>query len=114
MGAAQRLRKTTEEVFESPEPVAERREPVLAPRSRRAFSPLDKLLCELRPDLKDLFRAHDVAPHVAERLLDETLRSLSWKWDEVRNRQAWLMTILKRKCVCLADKSEQQPWDGLG
>lgn len=88
---------------------------VFASGRRRAVSPLDKLLCAVRPDLKDLFLLHGVSSVVAERLVAETLRALSWKWDEVRNRQDWLLTILDRKCSCLADQEkEQKPWDGLG
>ncbi len=81
----------------------------------RTVGPLATLLRELRPSIEDLFLLHKVPAKVAERLLRETLQALAWKWEAVRNRQAWLLAILERKCVTLLEAAEdQQPWDGLG
>ena len=89
-------------------------EQVFRSNQKRTIGPLEKLLCDLRPEIEDLFVLHSVPPEVAERILRETLQALAWKWEAVRNRQAWLLAILERKCACLADGTEQQPWDGLG
>ncbi len=80
----------------------------------RTVGPLSTLLRELRLSMEDLFLLHKVPPTVAERLLRETLQALAWKWEAVRNRQAWLLAILERKCATSEEAAEQQPWDGLG
>ena len=80
----------------------------------RTIGPLLTLLRELRPSMEDLFVVHKVPPTTAEPLLRETLQSLAWKWEVVRNRQAWLLAILERKCATVKEATDQQPWDGLG
>ncbi len=80
----------------------------------RTVGPLLNLLRELRPSMEDLFVAQKVPPRVAEPLLRETLQSLAWKWEAVRNRQDWLLAILGRKCATAKEAADQQPWDGLG
>ena len=89
-------------------------EPVFRQNLERTIGPLERLLSELRPNIEDLFLVHEVPPPIAERLLRETLQTLAWKWEAVRNRNAWMLAILERKCATLAEESDRQPWDGLG
>jgi hypothetical protein len=90
-------------------------EEVFRSNQERTIGPLEALLRELRPSIEDLFVLHAVPAPVAERLLRETLQTLAWKWEAVRNRQAWLLAILERKCVYASEvETERQPWDSLG
>jgi hypothetical protein len=89
-------------------------EQIFRSNQQRTLGPLEVLLRELRPSIEDLFVLHEIPVTSAERLLRETLQTLAWKWESVRNRRAWVLAILERKCTSYHQDSERQPWDDLG
>jgi hypothetical protein len=90
-------------------------EQVFRSNQQQTLGPLEVLLRELRPSIEDLFVLHEIPVPTAERLLRETLQTLAWKWESVRNRRAWVLAILERKCTCFHNnEAERQPWDDFG
>jgi hypothetical protein len=39
-------------------------------------------------------------------MLHETLRVLVWKWEAIRNREAYLTAVLERKCRAFASRPQ--------
>lgn len=67
-----------------------------------AGSPFTRFLREVRPRVEEILDRSGLPAEQAEDLLSETLRVLVWKWETVRNREAWLLAVLERKCCALA------------
>lgn len=65
-----------------------------APTSHR----LTEFLLQVRPRVDQLLEAHGVAGEEAVALLETTVHVLVWKWESIRNREAWLLAVLERKC----------------
>lgn len=68
----------------------------------KAESPLAELLRTAGPKAEGLFSLYRLAPQVVEALLRDTVETLVWKWETVRDREAWLLAVLQRKCEILS------------
>lgn len=65
-----------------------------APTSHR----LTEFLLHVQPRVDLLLASHGVAGQEALELLEATVHVLVWKWESIRDREAWLLAILERKC----------------
>ena len=74
-----------------------------------ASSPLLRLLRSSQHGLETIFRDHGVSPEAAEIVLREVLRTLVWKWETVRNREAWLLAVTDRRCASISTSPPQTP-----
>jgi hypothetical protein len=57
---------------------------------------LDQFLDRLRPKIARLFERRAVPQEEAERRLREALIRLLYRWDGIRDREAWLLAALKK------------------
>lgn len=73
-----------------------------ADRSQRPAGPLVDFLRSVQPKVEEVLARHEVPEGQAEEILRSTLQILVWKWESVRNREAWLLAVLERKCSLLA------------
>jgi hypothetical protein len=71
----------------------------------RAEGPLALFLRQVRPRVEELLGRYRVPEAAAAAMLHETLQVLVWKWETVRNREAWLTAVLERKCRTFASQS---------
>lgn len=68
---------------------------------RAGGRPLGEFLTRVRPKIKRLLARYHIPELAAEQVLRETLQVLVWKWETVKNREAWLLAVLERKCILL-------------
>lgn len=66
--------------------------------SERPDRPIEELLDRLRPQATRLLARHRIPHEDAEDLLQETLFALVFKWDAVRNPEAWFLSTLRSRC----------------
>lgn len=60
--------------------------------------PADAFLLRLHPRMLRAVAELGIPPEDAEDLLQETLVALVFKWDTVRNPEAWLFSTLRNRC----------------
>ena len=75
---------------------------------RKLSGPLVEFLYAVQPKAEELFRRYEIDVAQAEEVLTATIQVLVWKWETVRNREAWLLAVLDRKCRLLASATEDQ------
>lgn len=63
-----------------------------------ADRPFEALLLRLRPEMTRILKRHAVPREDAEDLLQETFFALVFKWDRIRNPEAWLLATLRNRC----------------
>lgn len=68
------------------------------PREGRVAGPFAGFLVRVRPRVEELLARHRLPAAEAEAILRSTLQVLVWKWESVRDREAWLMAVMERKC----------------
>lgn len=68
------------------------------PKQGRTAGPLAGFLARVRPQVEELLVRYRIPASAAEEILQATLQVLVWKWESVRNREAWLMAVMERKC----------------
>lgn len=73
---------------------------------------LDQLLEKLRPQIVALFQDHGVSPAEMERLIDEALLALSYRWGRIPNREWWLLDTLGKAAWRHGDPSPKEPGHG--
>lgn len=73
-----------------------RRVPETAPPPK---PPLDELLREIRPKLYRLVRGFGIPEEDSEDLIQNTLLALVFRWDQVRNPDAWVVGTVKKNCL---------------
>lgn len=64
----------------------------------QASPPVEALLLRVQPEIDKVFARHAVPGSDAEDLLQETLFALIYKWDDIRNPEAWLLATLQNRC----------------
>jgi RNA polymerase sigma factor (sigma-70 family) len=64
-----------------------------------ADRPFEALLIRLRPEMKRILKRHAVPHEDAEDLLQDTFFNLVFKWDRIRNPEAWLLATLRNRCI---------------
>lgn len=64
-----------------------------------ADRPFEALLARLRPAMAGILEQHEIPPEDAEDLLQETFFALAFKWESVRNPDAWLLSTLRNRCL---------------
>jgi hypothetical protein len=72
---------------------------------------LDRVTEEVRPDLDDLFRRHEISQVDAERLLREALMRLAYQWNRIRNRSWWLLDSIETAVRELSQPSTPEDFD---
>lgn len=72
---------------------------------RRAESPFAEFLRTVGPKAERLIGCYRLAPDAAEAVLHDTVETLVWKWETIRDRETWLLAVLQRKCEVLASTS---------
>jgi hypothetical protein len=72
---------------------------------------LRRLIDRLRPRIARLFERHGVSTAEAESRVTEALSRLSYRWDQVRDRERWLLTALKKDLVARPGESSKEPRD---
>jgi hypothetical protein len=75
---------------------------------RRAESPFAEFLRTVGPKAQRLIGRYRLAPDAAEAVLRDTVETLVWKWETVRDRETWLLAVLQRKCEVLSSSSNIQ------
>jgi RNA polymerase sigma-70 factor, ECF subfamily len=63
-----------------------------------ADQPFEALLLRLRPEMTRILKHQAIPPEDAEDLLQETFFALVFKWDSIRNPEAWLLSTLRNRC----------------
>lgn len=63
-----------------------------------ADRPFEALLLRLRPEMTRILKDQAIPPEDAEDLLQETFFALVFKWDGIRNPEAWLLSTLRNRC----------------
>jgi DNA-directed RNA polymerase specialized sigma24 family protein len=56
------------------------------------------LLERLWPRVRALFELHHVPAADAERLIQDTLLALLYKWESIANHEYWLLKTLEHRC----------------
>ncbi|HEX4952170.1 MAG TPA: hypothetical protein VF017_02090 [Thermoanaerobaculia bacterium] len=59
------------------------------------------LVDRLRPQVSEVFTRHQVPEHDAERIVQELVIALLYKWDGITNHEHWLLKTLEQKCLRL-------------
>lgn len=67
--------------------------------SSEEVSALEALIEEMRPRIRHVFMRHSIPPDDAEDLLQETLLATCLKWDTIAVRDAFILGVLRRKCL---------------
>lgn len=62
-------------------------------------SALEALIEEMRPRIRHVFTRHSIPPDDAEDLLQETLLATCLKWDTIAIKDAFILGVLRRKCL---------------
>jgi hypothetical protein len=57
-----------------------------------------ELVLRLRPEIQRLLAEFEVPEREATEILREIVVLLSYRWDRVANREAWLLATLRRRC----------------
>lgn len=57
------------------------------------------LLRRLHPRLRRILARHVIPAEDAEDLLQDTLFALVFKWEQIRNHEAWLLSTLRNRCL---------------
>lgn len=61
--------------------------------------PFEALLLRLQPQMARVLRSHTIPQQDAEDLLQEAFFTLVFKWDTIRNPEAWLLSTLRNRCL---------------
>lgn len=78
------------------------------PREGRVAGPLVGFLQRIRPGVEEMLARYQIPAAEAEEILRTTLQVLAWKWESVRDREAWLMAVMERKCrLAAVDRSKR-------
>ncbi|HRC86827.1 MAG TPA: hypothetical protein PK413_14560 [Thermoanaerobaculia bacterium] len=72
---------------------------------------LAEFLDSVRPQIEEIFVRHSVLPERASEILSDTLAILVWRWEAIRNREAWLLAMIERKARASATDRPAQPWE---
>jgi hypothetical protein len=72
---------------------------------------LAEFLDSVKVRIEEIFVAHAVPAEAAADILSETLSILVWRWETIRNREAWLIAMVERKARLASGKSPVDPWD---
>lgn len=64
-----------------------------------AERPFEALLERLRPQATRVLTRNRIPREDAEDILQETLFALVFKWDSLRNPEAWLLSTLRNRCL---------------
>ena len=70
--------------------------------------PLAELLRRLQPDAERLFARFRLPAADAERILQEVALVLTYRWDRIADRDAWLLATLHRRCRRWAEERDAQ------
>ncbi|HEX5761243.1 MAG TPA: hypothetical protein VF121_18815 [Thermoanaerobaculia bacterium] len=60
--------------------------------------PLAELLRRLQPDVERLLARFRIPEREAERILHEVMLVLTYRWDRIADKDAWLLATLHRRC----------------
>lgn len=74
--------------------------------------PLAELLQRLQPDAEALFTRFRLPAADAERILHEVALVLTYRWDRIADKDAWLRATLHRRCQRWAegrDRAQEPP-----
>lgn len=76
-------------------------------------APVDSLLRRLRPEITKILTRQAIPGSDAEDLLQEALVALVYKWDAVRNPEAWLLATLQSRCAIYWRRRREDPLDAV-
>jgi DNA-directed RNA polymerase specialized sigma24 family protein len=68
--------------------------------------PIGELLHRLRPEVERLLASYEIPEPEAAELLQEVLVVLSYRWERVADREAWLLATLRRRCQRWCDERD--------
>ncbi len=68
----------------------------------KAEGPFVEFLRTVQPKATRLMESYCLAPEATSSIFHDTLETLVWKWETVRDRESWLLAVLQRKCELLA------------
>ncbi|MFW6012161.1 MAG: sigma-70 family RNA polymerase sigma factor [bacterium] len=74
----------------------------------RPDSRVEGLLRSLQPRMAKILARHAVPPDDAEDLLQDTLFALVYKWDGIRNPEAWLLATLDNRCKIYRNHRDEE------
>lgn len=75
---------------------------------RQPDPPFEAFLRRLDSKISRVLARHAVPSSDAEDLLQETLFALVFKWDTIRNHEAWLLSTLQNRCVIYWRKRNEE------
>jgi RNA polymerase sigma factor (sigma-70 family) len=82
-------------------------------RSQAGPPPVEALLQRLRPEIAEVFSDQAIPSSDAEDLLQETLYALVFKWEGIRNPEAWLLSTLKNRCSIYRRNREENLFEAV-
>jgi hypothetical protein len=63
---------------------------------------LVELVESLQPELDPIYAAHCLTSAQAEAVLFESMTALGLRWHKIKDRRAWLLSRIERRCQALA------------
>ncbi len=72
---------------------------------------LRRLLDGLQPRIASLLERHGVSELEAETRVREALTRLAYRWDQIRDRERWLLDVLRKDLAARPEKSSKEPRD---
>jgi hypothetical protein len=72
---------------------------------------LRRLLDSLQPRIAGLLERYGVSELEAERRVREALTRLSYRWDQVRDHERWLLDLLRQDLAASPEESSKEPRD---
>jgi RNA polymerase sigma-70 factor (ECF subfamily) len=83
--------------------------------SSTAIAPCDigPLVERLRPALRRVLRRFGVPPHDADDLLQEVFLAAVSKWDEIENKEGWMLGTLRNRCAIYWRRRHASPFDAV-
>jgi RNA polymerase sigma factor (sigma-70 family) len=74
---------------------------------------LEGFLSDMRPRLKILFAHHRIPPQDTEDILQQALLALLYRYERVRDPEAWLVGTLRNKCLLYWREKRRKLYDAV-
>ncbi len=71
---------------------------IMAATHRRWYQEPALILDRLRPQVRTVLESHRVPEAEAEKLVQDTLLALLYKWDSIVNHEHWLLKTIEQRC----------------
>jgi len=76
-------------------------------------TPLEVFLCRARPRVKALFAYYRIPEQDTEDILQQALLAFLYRYEEVRDPEAWLLGTLRNKCMLYWREKRRKLYDAV-